>query len=97
MGDVWIHTLRACRAKQALHQLNHPPKIIKTNFIFNFPAPPHATLFKKAKFFYLDWTEIWMKAMETACRDTVIIYLVWKISQVINTSICLAFYFSFIL
>ncbi len=54
MGDVWIHTLRACRAKQALHQLNHPPKIIKTNFIFNFPAPPHATLFKKAKFFYLD-------------------------------------------
>jgi hypothetical protein len=51
MRDVWIQTLRACRAKQALYQLNHPPNIIKTNFIFNFLAPPHATLFKKAKFF----------------------------------------------
>ncbi len=51
MRDVWIQTHRACHAKQALYQLNHPPNIIKTNFIFNFIAPPHATLFKKAKFF----------------------------------------------
>ncbi len=53
MRDVWIQTLRACRAKQAFYQLNQPPNIIKTNFIFNFLAPPHATLFKKNKFIKL--------------------------------------------